>query len=111
MKCMPRRRVPALALVGAAVLLMAGCSGGGDDGGAPVALLPVVPSAPAERKDPNILFIVIDDIGIDQLTSYGYGGAVPPRTPNLTAIAKAGLQFRQAWSMPTCTPTRATSFT
>src|SRR3546814_2327962 len=42
----------------------------------------------------NIIFIVIDDFGLDQMTSYGYGGALPPKTPNLTAIGKAGLQFR-----------------
>lgn len=60
---------------------------------------------------PNLLFIVIDDFGLDQLDFYGYGGAVPPRTPNLAAIAEAGLKFRNAWAMPTCTPTRATFFT
>lgn len=60
---------------------------------------------------PNILFIVLDDLGVDQMTSYGYGGASPPRTPNLTAIAHAGVQFRNAWAMPDCTPTRATFFT
>src|SRR3546814_1870483 len=45
------------------------------------------------------------------MTAYGYGGALPPKTPNLTAIGKAGRQFRSAWAMPTCTPTRATFFT
>lgn len=60
---------------------------------------------------PNILFIVIDDFGLDQLDFYGYGGIAPPKTPNLAAIAEAGLKFRHAWAMPTCTPTRATFFT
>lgn len=85
-------------------LLLAGCSSGSSDEAAPT------PPPPVAQKA-NILFIVIDDFGLDQMTSYGYGGAVPPKTPNLTAIAKAGLQFRQAWAMPTCTPTRATFFT
>ncbi|GAA4324251.1 hypothetical protein GCM10023144_05680 [Pigmentiphaga soli] len=62
-------------------------------------------------QKPNILFIVLDDFGVDQLTAYGYGGAAPARTPNLSAIARAGLLFRNAWAMPTCTPTRATFFT
>lgn len=84
-----------------AALLLAGCSSSGSDS---------EPAPPAAQKS-NILFIVIDDFGLDQLTSYGYGGAVPPKTPTLTAIARAGLQFRQAWAMPTCTPTRATFFT
>jgi arylsulfatase A-like enzyme len=60
---------------------------------------------------PNILFIVLDDVGVDQMTSYGYGGADPGKTPNITAIARAGVQFRNAWAMPDCTPTRATFFT
>ncbi len=60
---------------------------------------------------PNILFIVLDDVGVDQMTSYGYGGAEPAKTPNITAIAHAGVQFRNAWAMPDCTPTRATFFT
>lgn len=83
------------------MLLLAGCSSGNDGATATV---------PDAQKS-NILFIVIDDFGLDQMTSYGYGGAVPPKTPNLTAIAEAGLQFRSAWAMPTCTPTRATFFT
>lgn len=85
---------------GLAALLLGGCSSGSDP----------TPAPPIAQK-PNILFIVLDDFGLDQMTSYGYGGAVPPKTPSLTAIAKAGLQFRQAWAMPTCTPTRATFFT
>lgn len=82
------------------LLLLVGCSSGDDS----------TPSAPEVKKS-NILFIVIDDFGVDQMTSYGYGGAVPPKTPNLSAIAQAGLQFRYAWAMPTCTPTRASFFT
>lgn len=59
---------------------------------------------------PNILFIVLDDFGVDQLPVFGYGGATPARTPNIDAIAQAGLRFRNTWSMPTCSPTRATYF-
>ena len=102
MKTIPRGKpiILCAAAAAASALLLSSCS---DDSGAK-------PPPQAEQK-PNILFIVIDDFGLDQLTSYGYGGAVPPKTPNLTAIAKAGLQFRNAWAMPTCTPTRATYFT
>lgn len=66
---------------------------------------------PQVSVKPNILFIVLDDLGVDQLVSYGYGGTLPARTPNLTAIARAGVQFRNAWAMPDCTPTRASFFT
>ena len=53
---------------------------------------------------------MIDDLGVDQLRAFGYGGLTPARTPNLDAIARAGVRFRNSWSMPTCTPTRATYF-
>lgn len=68
-------------------------------------------TAPETAQRPNILFIVIDDFGVDQLDFYGYGGAEPPQTPSLEAVADQGLMFRNAWAMPTCTPTRATYFT
>lgn len=99
----PCPRSPHQALAAALALLLAACSGGSgsSSSGGPA------PTA----QPPNILFIVLDDLGVDQLTSYGYGGAVPPRLPNLAAIARAGVQFRNAWAMPTCTPTRASFFT
>jgi arylsulfatase A-like enzyme len=56
---------------------------------------------------PNILFVIMDDVGIDQLSTLGYGGANPPRTPTLNALAAAGVRFRNTWSMPECSPGRA----
>src|SRR5437763_1451071 len=35
------------------------------------------------NQPPNILFIIMDDLGVDQLKIFGYGGATPPPTPNL----------------------------
>ena len=98
------RHWTAAPLAAATLALLASCSGGSGDGSTTAP-----PDAPTAQQ-PNILFIVLDDFGIDQLTSYGHGGAVPPRTPSLDAIASAGLRFRNAWAMPTCTPTRATFF-
>ncbi|MCO4321556.1 sulfatase-like hydrolase/transferase [Aliidiomarina quisquiliarum] len=59
---------------------------------------------------PNILFIVVDDAGVDQFEAFGYGGAVPAATDNINAIAQAGVRFRNTWSMPTCSPTRTSYF-
>ena len=64
--------------------------------------------APADR--PNILFFILDDVGIDQMKVFGYGGATPPRTPNIDAIAAAGVGFRNFWAMPECSPSRALVF-
>lgn len=80
--------------------LLLACSSGSDS----------TPEPPPAAALPNILFIVLDDLGVDQLPVFGYGGLTPANTPNIDAIAQAGVRFRNAWSMPTCTPTRATFF-
>ena len=59
---------------------------------------------------PNILFFVLDDVGIDQMSVFGYGGATAPRMPNVEAIANAGVRFRNFWTMPECSPSRALMF-
>ncbi len=59
---------------------------------------------------PNILFVIMDDVGIDQMGAFGYGGATPPITPSIDRIAGAGVSFRNAWAMPACTTSRAVFF-
>ncbi len=70
-----------------------------------------VSAATASKPLPNILLIVMDDIGIDQWQLFGYGGTTPAAMPNITAIAKAGIKFHNLWSMPACSNGRATLFT
>jgi len=84
----------------AALLLLTACNSDSDS----------QPAPPPKAATPNILFIVMDDLGVDQLSIFGYGGVTPPQTPSLEAIAHNGVRFRNAWSMPTCSPTRATFF-
>lgn len=60
---------------------------------------------------PNILFVIMDDVGIDQMASFGYGGDTPPNMPNITAVAQQGVRFRNTWSMPECSNGRASFFT
>ena len=64
--------------------------------------------AAAENEKPNILFIMVDDLGKDWISCYG---ADQIETPNIDALAKGGMKFHNAWSMPQCTPTRATLLT
>jgi len=68
--------------------------------------------ADAERptNPPNILLFILDDVGIDQMKTFGYGGATAPRTPNIDTIATAGVRFRNVWTMPECSPSRAMLF-
>jgi hypothetical protein len=67
-------------------------------------------SGGAAKQRPNILFIIMDDVGIDQMDIYGYGGGTPPLIPNIRAVAQAGVRFRNVWSMPECSPSRAIFF-
>jgi hypothetical protein len=64
----------------------------------------------SRRIGPNILFFILDDVGMDQMKVFGYGGPTPPRTPNIDAIARAGVGFRNFWTMPECSPSRALVF-
>ena len=60
----------------------------------------VMPAMSAGK--PNMLLVIMDDVGIDQLSAMGYGGVTPPRTPTIDEIAESGIRFRNTWSMPEC---------
>ncbi|HKX45305.1 MAG TPA: sulfatase-like hydrolase/transferase [Planctomycetota bacterium] len=59
---------------------------------------------------PNVLVVVADDFGVDQLAAYGLG-ANPAYTPTLDGLAASGVSFSRVWSNPLCSPTRATLLT
>ncbi|CAM5201532.1 Arylsulfatase A-like enzyme OS=Castellaniella defragrans OX=75697 GN=HNR28_001610 PE=4 SV=1 [Castellaniella defragrans] len=84
------------------VMLLAACDDGGSNR--------VADAAPAKSGKPNILFVMMDDVGIDQMTSFGYGGVNPPKMPNMDVVAQAGIRFRNTWSQPECSPARASFF-
>jgi arylsulfatase A-like enzyme len=66
-------------------------------------------SEAANRKNhPNILFIMVDDLGKEWISCYG---ADEIETPNIDALAKTGMRFENAYSMPQCTPSRVTLLT
>ena len=56
-----------------------------------------------ELEKPNILLILADDVGREVLGSYG-GASYP--TPHLDRLARTGLRFEHAYSMPVCHPSR-----
>lgn len=65
---------------------------------------PVDSAAPASaHRRVNLLLIVADDLGYTDLGAYGS----EIRTPNLDALAAAGLRFSRFRSSATCSPTRA----
>jgi arylsulfatase A-like enzyme len=65
------------------------------------------PAAAAEPK-PNILFIMVDDLGKEWISCYG---GQEMKTPQIDKLAAGGMRFNNAYSMPQCTPTRATLLT
>lgn len=104
------KQVPKVcAVIGTALLLSTSIVWAQSDGGR--AVTSTHPESPHKAKSPNILFIIMDDVGIDQLTVFGYGGLLDaPKTPNIDAIAHAGVRFRNVWAMPECSPSRAVFF-
>ena len=60
---------------------------------------------------PNILFILVDDMGKDAVRWYPTGQGRKAITPNLDELAAEGLVFENAWTNPVCSPTRATLLT
>lgn len=56
---------------------------------------------------PNIIVILVDDMGWSDLGCYG--GEIP--TPNLDSLAKGGLRFTQFYNTGRCCPTRAALLT
>lgn len=59
------------------------------------------------EQQPNILIIMADDLGYSDLGCYG--GEI--ETPNLDALAQAGLRFRNFYNTARCCPTRAALLT
>jgi arylsulfatase A-like enzyme len=68
--------------------------------------LTLLSSAFADER-PNIIFIMVDDMGRDWVSCYG----AKHQTPNIDRLAKQGVRYETAWCTPICTPTRVTLLT
>jgi len=63
----------------------------------------------AAKAPPNILYILCDDLGINDLHCYG---REDHRTPNLDRLAREGTRFTSAYcAQPICSPSRAAILT
>ncbi len=60
-------------------------------------------SLSAARDRPNLVVIMADDIGFENLSCYG---SEVYETPHLDALAASGMRFDHAHSQPICTPSR-----
>ena len=61
----------------------------------------------AAQTKPNVLVILVDDMGFSDIGCYG--GEIP--TPNLDNLAKNGVRFTQFYNTGRCCPTRASLLT
>ena len=64
-----------------------------------------------DGKPPNIVYILLDDIGYGEI---GTPGLTPSRgysTPNIDALARQGLTLGRMYTEPSCTPTRVAMMT
>ena len=67
-------------------------------------------SSPAVAADaqPNIVYIVADDLGWKDV---GFNGCADIKTPNIDKLADNGAKLEQFYAQPMCTPTRAALMT
>lgn len=63
--------------------------------------------AAATAARPNIIVIMVDDMGFSDVSCYG--GTIP--TPNLDALAAGGMRFTDFYVNSVCAPTRASFMT
>lgn len=62
-----------------------------------------------QGNSPNLLLIVVDDLGYGDLSSYG---AEDLKSPNIDALIASGMKFTKAYAnCPVCSPTRASILT
>ncbi|MEM7247768.1 MAG: sulfatase-like hydrolase/transferase [Acidobacteriota bacterium] len=97
-------------------------------------LLSAAPATAGDIPTDNVLFVILDDWGVDWLGLYDEAGlcsgtrnqacssdadctapstceATYPTTPTLDQLAAEGLTFRNGWSNPVCSATRAAFMT
>jgi len=65
--------------------------------------LSAVSQAQSQTVTPNVLFIMVDDLGWADLSCYG---RKEWQTPQIDRLAEQGLRFSQAYAQPLCSPTR-----
>jgi len=82
--------------LGAASLVLPGCAGASERFSG---------KRPADK--PNIILIMVDDMGYSDIGCYG--GEIS--TPNLDGLAAGGLRFTQFYNTARCCPTRASLMT
>lgn len=66
------------------------------------------PSVPPWTGKPNIILVLADDLGYEDV---GFTGNAVIKTPNLDRFARENAEFEYFYTFPCCTPTRASLLT
>jgi len=64
-----------------------------------------------DGKSPNIIYILIDDIGFGDLGIPELNAIRGYKTPNINKLATEGMRFARMYTEPSCTPTRVAFMT
>jgi len=62
-------------------------------------------------KPPNIVYILLDDLGYGEIGTPGLSISRGYSTPNIDALAKQGMTLHRMYTEPSCTPTRVAMMT
>ncbi len=62
-------------------------------------------------KPPNILYILLDDVGFGEIGMPDLEVTRGYKTPNIDAFAREGLSLQRMYTEPSCTPTRVAFMT
>ena len=73
-----------------------------------LALLSLSSWSYAQQDRPNIILILVDDLGFSDIEPYG---GLEINTPNISKLAKEGTRFQQFYNNSICAPTRASLLT
>jgi arylsulfatase len=65
------------------------------------------PSVTPPKGAPNVLLVLLDDVGFGQASTFGG----PIQTPNIDKLARHGLRYNQFHTTALCSPTRAALLT
>ena len=69
-----------------------------------VSLISAARAADVVPRQPNIIFILADDLGLDGVSCYG---ADQLKTPHIDSLAHAGIRFESCFAEPLCGPSRS----
>ncbi len=73
-----------------------------------IGLISVSNLCASETKQPNIVFLLIDDLGY---ADCGFNGGLEIQTPNIDRLAKSGAILENLYVQPVCSPTRSAFLT